>query len=93
MGIYACDADSFESFSDVFKYVVRCHNNRDPDLNAIPKRIVGGDLLDLQVSDACKKRIVSARCRFARNLSNFAFPTFISNEVSKFCMFLISSKL
>ena len=91
MGIYATDADSYETFGDVFRYVVRCHNNRDPDLNAIPKRIVGGDLLDLAVSDACKEHIVSARCRFARNLGNFAFPTFISNEVSFFLLFVIYS--
>lgn len=82
VGFYAADADSFNVFNDVLKYVVRCHNNRDADPNAIPRREVGGEELKLYVSDECKKRIVSARCRFARNLENFPFPTFISNAVS-----------
>ena len=80
VGFYACDADSYDSFNDPLKYVIRCHNGRDADPAAIPQRVMG-DQLDLQVSDAAKKQIVSARCRFARNLTNFTFPTFISIEV------------
>lgn len=63
------------------KYVIRSHNMRDPDPKSIPQRVVGGDQLNLQVSDACKERIISARCRFARNLANYVFPTSISPKV------------
>ena len=81
VGFYATDADCYDVFGDPLKYVVHSHNMRDADPNAIPQRVVGGDQLSLQVSDACKERIISARCRFARNLTNYVFPTSISPKV------------
>jgi len=75
-GLYAADAESYNVFKDITTFVVNGHNLQPfdkpaPDFGEPPKFVP----LDLKLSADAAARVVSARCRFARNVDGYAYPT------------------
>jgi hypothetical protein len=81
-GLYAADAESYELFEDITTFVVNGHNLRPFDTvctkQGPPNKF---EPLTIKLSADAAARVKSSRCRFARNLNGYAFPTAMSKEV------------
>jgi len=71
LGIYAADADSYYTFSDVFKKAIIQHHGRDVDKDPHPDRcdFVDGSADDLPVLNDPLNCVRTLRIRTSRNIS------------------------
>jgi len=80
-GIYACDAEAYDLYSDLFNPIIREYHRVPPQAKDIyhPK-LDWGDLDDLGFGDLDPegKHIVSTRVRVGRSVAGFGFPPTIS---------------
>ncbi|XP_064653124.1 taurocyamine kinase-like [Lineus longissimus] len=79
VGIYACDSEAYDKFSEVFDGVIKDYH-KAAELKHPP--VDFGDLENLGFGDLDPegKYIVSTRVRCGRSMDGFAFPPTITNE-------------
>jgi len=74
IGIYAGDAETYDTFSEIFDLIIADYHSYKPD----NWHVTNFSIPSLPILDSENKYIVSTRIRVARNLYGFPFTTFIS---------------